>query len=82
MVEYPGDDNKDATLTKLAHEKVKTAFIESYRAKATEQESIGMILAKHFGWDGIAIMETMAHALEDANFHTEAATVREWINQG
>ena len=49
------------------------------RNRETETESLGAALSCHFAWDGIAIMEVFASALEDANFHAECAVVRGWI---
>jgi len=55
-----------------------TSFVSDY--SASDQEAIGMIISKYFEWDGLAILEAMGYALEDANFHTENSKVQEMIN--
>lgn len=70
-------NNQVPELTKLAEQRAHTSFVQGY--KSTEEECIGLILATHFSWDGTAIMRAFASALEDANFHTEAAKVQEWL---
>lgn len=45
--------------------------------EATDAEALGLLVAGHFSWDGVAIMKTAAFALEDANFHTESGAVME-----
>jgi hypothetical protein len=45
----------------------------------TEAECLGELIALHFRWDATPIMQAFANALEDANFHTHARTVRGWI---
>lgn len=53
------------------------AFIESYAKSATDEETVGLLLATLFEWDGLAILYATRSALEDANFHAEAAKVEE-----
>ena len=48
-------------------------------SKHTDEEALGILIAHHFEWDGLAILRTFFNALEDANFHTEAAKVHEMI---
>jgi hypothetical protein len=48
----------------------KDAFVEGYQA--TNEEAMGLLVAKFFEWDGVPIMRTAEYALEDANFHTES----------
>lgn len=43
--------------------------------KATDAEAFGLLIAGYFQWDGVAILRAAEAALEDANFHTEAAEV-------
>lgn len=64
-------------LTEIAERRASEAFVEGY--EADESEGLGLAIASHFRWDGLAILETMHAALEDANYHTEAGTVSDWI---
>lgn len=41
-----------------------------------EEIALGLVLAKVTHFDGGAVLRIAAHALEDANFHTEAETLR------
>ena len=67
-------------LTKLAEQRAHASFVQGY--KSTEEEALGLVIATHFGWDGAAIMRVFAAALEDANFHTEAAHVNDaWLKE-
>ena len=75
MKPYEGASNK--ALTKLAEARAAEAFEATY--EASEAETVGLIIAGHFNWDGIGILETFASALEDANFHDEAGTVTRWL---
>jgi hypothetical protein len=45
----------------------ETSFVEDY--EATDSEAMAIIISKYFGWDGLAIGETLSKSLEDANFH-------------
>jgi len=42
---------------------------------ASEEEFLGLLIANHFQWDGVRILEMAAVALEDANYHGECAVV-------
>jgi hypothetical protein len=44
--------------------------------KATDEEALGILIARHLGWDGDAILLVAEEALTEANFHDEAAAVR------
>lgn len=52
------------------------SFVAEYQSKATPEECIGLAVAHYFDWDS-RIFYVLAEALEDANFHTEAAEVME-----
>ena len=58
----------------------KESFVEGY--KASDEEAIGLLVSKYFQWDGGRILEATGEALEDANFHTEAAIVRKLAGEG
>ncbi len=49
-------------------------------SKASDEDALGILISQHFEWDGHAIMRVARAALEDANFHIEAATIEGWIN--
>jgi hypothetical protein len=42
-----------------------------------DEVALGILISKHFGWDGDAILRVTVAALEDANFHREAEVVDE-----
>jgi hypothetical protein len=68
------------TLRDLIREQIKSSFVEEYQAKATEAQGLGLLIAHHFEWDGLAILETCYAALEDANFHTVNETIEGLID--
>lgn len=72
---YEGSGNK--ALTALAAETADSAYVEGH--DADETDALGLAIAAHFRWDGLAIMDVFRSALEDANFHAECAIVSEWI---
>ena len=51
-------------------------LVPEYREQATEEQVLGLITAHMLRWDGIGIMKAAAYALEDANFHKEAAMIK------
>jgi hypothetical protein len=57
----------------------RSSFVQGY--EATDEEAVGMMLSKYFGWDGLAILKASGYALEDSNFHTENAQVQEMIEK-
>lgn len=59
----------------LIDRKKVEAFTPDYRDKATDEEALGIMVSVFLQWDGVAIMRTLAAALEDANFHSECALV-------
>lgn len=65
--------------TKIAKDVAETTFVEGY--EASEEEALGIALARHFRWDGIALMKMAAAALEDSNYHAEAAKLDEMIEE-
>ncbi len=44
-----------------------------------DPRELGVAISQHFDWDGVRIMQTAAFALEDANFHLEARTMRDLL---
>jgi len=59
------------------HQMKDRMFIAEYRAQATDEEALGIAVSQFLQWDGAAIVRTFHDALEDANFHTEAAEIQE-----
>ena len=56
-------------LLRLVIDDVKiNSFTDGYWA--TDEEALGLIIARVFDWDGVAIVKALGYALEDANFHT------------
>lgn len=55
-------------------ELIEQTRVESFRpdADVSDAHVLGVMIARHFGWDGRAIAETIAHALVEANFHAAA----------
>ena len=48
----------------------KTFYRAEYQATVSDAEVLGVIVAKYHKWTFKPIIETILHALEDANFHT------------
>lgn len=65
------------SLAEIITEQKLSSFTDP--STATDAEALGIAIASHFHWDGLAIMRTFAAALEDANFHTESAVVSGWV---
>jgi hypothetical protein len=42
-------------------------------------DGLGILISQWTEWDGLAIMMIFRSALEDANFHKEAAIVQKWM---
>ena len=61
------DDDYDLILKLLIKEKKTTAFVEGY--DASDAETLGLLIARHFKWDGERIYQTMFNAFQDANYH-------------
>ena len=78
-------DSNDSklNLSMVAGEAAQNAFNEhGHQTMTLEQrykEGLGIRISQWTEWDGHAIMIIFAAALEDANFHTEAEQVLEWI---
>jgi len=67
-------------LQTIIENKINTAFVPEYRSEAKAPEALGLVIAEYHGWDGVKILQTAISALEDANFHTEAAAVQELLD--
>ena len=74
--------NAEQTINAVAIESVKhftTEFVNSTPAETVQEEGLGIDLSHCAQWDGIKIMRVFRSALEDANYHAEAAQVEEMI---
>ena len=61
----------DLILPELIEQTKRECFDSKYWNQITDQEVLGVILARFFKWDGQACFETLTYALEDSNFHSE-----------
>ena len=52
-------------------------FSREYWAEASDAEVLGIMIAKYFRWNGQECFETLTHALEDSNFHSENRALAE-----
>jgi len=57
-----------------------TFYLTEYRAGISEEEILGVLVAKYCSWTGSRIIKTMLSALEDANYHTLGAQIEALIN--
>lgn len=57
----------------------KEIFSPLYQAEQSDEKILGIIIAKYFQWDGVAILETAKAGLEDANFHEDAEALESRI---
>lgn len=68
-------------LKALIEQTRRESYTADYQDKVSDAEVMGLIISRHFEWDGIRIMETFVSALEDANFHTESAIVADMLTK-
>jgi len=73
------DDLTKALIRELLGTIKKNSFVDGY--KATDSEAMGLLVSHFFEWDGVAILETSAEALQDANFHTEAGQLFDMVKK-
>ena len=66
-------------IKKLIKEQAKRNFVKSYESK--DYEVLGVIIAKHFKWNGREIVKCFLEALEDANFHTLRSKIKDLWNE-
>ena len=61
----------------------KKCFAEDYDAQTYQkkEEGLGIAISQWAKWDGLSIMRVFISALEDANFHTEAAAVSKMLKK-
>jgi hypothetical protein len=61
------------------HELLREERAACWGDDASEEHILGVMLACHFGWNGVKVLKTAAEALEDANFHGECELVHRMI---
>lgn len=67
-------DRTSKTVIKAMLDAIKTeSFVNS--AGVTDAQAMGLLLSQYSGWDGVFILRVAESGLEDANFHTDSATV-------
>lgn len=57
----------------------KVSFVKGH--VPSDEQALGIVLSKYFYYDGLSVLQAAFYALEDANFHTEAAVVAEMANK-
>ena len=74
-----------ALIERVALNKAKTSFVESYQKStpldSLKEEGLGIAISVWADWSGTKIMRVFMSALEDANFHDEAAQVAEMLEK-
>ena len=74
------NDKIEAIAMKAA---IEECFTEKYKRETNlekrKMEGLGICISQYCEWDGLSIMQIFASALDDSNFHEEAAKVEEWI---
>ena len=77
--------NTSEVLKQIAEHSAESCFTDSYKKPENLAErmnsGLGIAIAAYCEWCGLEIMEIFEAALEDANFHTEAAQVSEMIER-
>jgi hypothetical protein len=71
----------DLILPELIEQTRRESFDPKYWDQVTDQEVLGVILARHFKWNGRACFETLTHALEDANYHSANRALQKAWNE-
>ena len=65
-----------AELQGLIRRQREESFRPECRDRISDATACGVLVARHFEWNGDDLLEMAAAALEDANFHSEAERVR------
>lgn len=72
-----------AQLDAIACEAANECFVDSYKTDENLEDrkdnGLGIRIAQYTQWDGDQIMRIFMYALEDANFHGQAAIVQGWL---
>lgn len=74
-----------AAITAIANFKAEHSFteegIQNIPLTDRKKNGLGIALAKYTDYDGKELMEILGYALEDANYHNEAATIRTMLEK-
>jgi len=74
---------QNSPLMAIAQEAAEACFNEhgkqSMSQEERELEGLGIRISEWNTWNGLPIMKIARAALEDANFHTEAGIIAQWI---
>lgn len=69
----------NSSLQTLIDQRKSEAFVDP--SGASDEDALGLLISVHFEWDGVSILKTAISALEDANFHTEAALIEDMLKK-
>lgn len=77
--------NNSDMLRAITERQAEESFTDDYKKpenlEARKRRGLGIAISIFCRWNGLMIMEIFEAALEDANFHTEAAQVSEMIKR-
>lgn len=76
MAHYRKQTEKEQVSDILQAKKLRS-FNAPYNKTATDAETMGLLVAHYFDWDGEKITQAYMDALGDANFHSLRAKVAE-----
>lgn len=72
-------------LTEIANKQAEQSSKPEYLATADAEEvtikGLGIAIAKEFEYSGVRVMEVLKEALEQCNYHEEAAKVQKMIDE-
>ena len=74
MIVKPIEDPETILRRAIALKKT-TTFTADYIAKATDEETLGILVSCFFKWDCSAVVRCAAAALEDSNYHSLAGVL-------
>ena len=57
----------------------KVVYLPEYQQQTSEEEILGVIVAKYCEWTSDRILKVFSSALEDANYSDLSAKVDSWI---
>ena len=77
---YGDRSSSSDALDEIVAERGAKSYLETYTW--TTPEAFGLVMARYFRFDGCEIMKAASHALEDANFHSEAAEIMKMGTEG
>ena len=57
-------------LQEIINDAKKEYFVEEHQAKASDEETLGILISKFCQWNGNKIFRVSYNAFEDSNFHS------------